>query len=71
MKVHFDADMRSVHARLAGTHTRKRGFENLRRLLHDEPPLPLPKHEYVQEVGCGIGFCVECHSDDKNDGNHV
>lgn len=71
MKVYFDADMRSVYSRLANEYQQRRGVDNLHRLLHDEPPLPLPKHEYVKEVGCGIGFCEVCHSDDINDGNHI
>lgn len=71
MEVHLDADMKSVHRRLAGSHQHRRGLENLRRLLQGEPPLSLPKHEYVKEVGCGIGFCTVCGSDDLNDGNHT
>jgi len=71
MEVHLDADMLSVHERLKNAHQHKRGLENLRRLFSGEPPLPVPKHVYVQKEGCGIGFCTQCHSDDINDGNHL
>lgn len=99
----FDADMKSVARRLAGSGQRLSApgtewdgmivqplvlspqdmsvvletlahppapNENLRRLLRGEKPLPVKKHAYRQETGCGIGFCEVCHSDDRNDGNH-
>lgn len=65
------ADLPSVYKRLSERAARLRGLENLHRMLHGEPALPLPKHEYVREHGSGIGLCEVCLSDDIHDGNHI